>query len=434
VAESEKSAASKFSRDYWAQRIFKETYPGPDGKRIECQEWTARIMHAGERRRVTLGTNSKQEAAAKAAAIFKAVRSKGWDTGLAETLPGHAERRQAGTAPTVGEFITAALAAADASPRSLRNYAVCMRKIVGDAFNIKGDARRYDYRHGGRSAYVEKIDAIKLDKLTPALVQAALNARIAAARGNPLAEQRSRMTAASTLRQAKALFSPDVKVPFAPLPNPFLGVKIKVGTPRKYASTIDAAALLRAGRDELAESDPEAYKALLLALGAGLRKSEIDNLQWQQIDSAAGIIRIQTTATFHAKTDSSEGDVFVDPGLIAALDAYRSKATSLYVLESPLPAKPESRVAYYRAAASFNRLQPWLRKHGVLARKPLHELRKEFGSVVASAGGIHVASRQLRHASISTTAAFYADHRNRVAVPVGAMLAAQPASKKDAIQ
>jgi hypothetical protein len=36
----------------------------------------------------------------------------------------------------------------------------------------------------------------------------------------------------------------------------------------------------------------------------------------------------------------------------------------------------------YRAKAVFERLSAWLRKHGVFARKPIHELRKEFGSMV----------------------------------------------------
>jgi integrase len=46
----------------------------------------------------------------------------------------------------------------------------------------------------------------------------------------------------------------------------------------------------------------------------------------------------------------------------------------------------------------------WLRQQGIMTAKPLHTLRKEFGSVVASSGDIHQAQRQLRHAQISTTA------------------------------
>ena len=209
-----------------------------------------------------------------------------------------------------------------------------------------------------------------------------------------------------------------------------LNTALKVGTPGKYASAIDAAALMQAGQADLSTSDPEAFKALLLALGAGLRKSEIDNLQWPQVDADANIIRVQTTATFHAKTESSEGDVFVDAGLIAALEKFRDKRTSLFVLESPLQPKPESSHAYYRAASTFDRLTKWLRTQGILAHKPLHTLRKEFGSIVCATADIHTASRQLRHANIGTTASFYADSRRRVAPAIGAMLKDKAAETK----
>jgi integrase len=390
-----------------------------DGRRTEVQEWYARIQHGGRREAVGLSTNERQEAGRRAARLYSRVKSAGWDVALAEFAPG---RVKSTGIPTIGELITAATQAADVSPRSAKNYATCLRVIAAEAFHIRRDKSKYDYVKGGAAAYHQRIDRIRLDKLTPARVQAALNTRINAARDNPLEEQRARTTAATTLRQAKCLFSPRLQLPFKNLPNPFDGVRVKVGTPRKYASMIDAGSILRLGKAELATADPEAYKALLLALGAGLRKAEIDNLQWQQIDSAGKVIRVRTTSTFHAKTDSSEGDVFIDDGLATELDAYRSKATSLHVLESHLPPKPTAGFRYYRAKLTFKRLAVWLRSKGVLANKPLHELRKEFGSIVNAEGGIHTASRQLRHASIATTAAHYADHRNRIAPAIGAML------------
>ncbi len=417
---------SKFTPAFWADKVFRPAY-GQAGELREVRQWYARMQHEGRREAVALGTNEKEQAARKAAKLFQRVKAVGWEAALTEHSP---DRAKAKGIPTVGEFLAAAEQVADVSPVTLQKYVSCFRRIVAAAFGVRGDNSRFDYRTGGLDAFRARVDRIRLDKVTPARVQAALTSRIAKARGNPVAEQSARTTAAALLRQAKSLFSPDLKLPFTVLPNPFEGVKVKVGTPRKYASTIDAATLMQAGQSELAESDPEAFKALLLALGAGLRKAEIDNLQWQHIDAAAGTIRVQTTATFQAKTDSSEGDVFVDPGLIAALENYRDGASSLFVLESKFQPRPGSRHAYYRAAATFDRLTKWLRTQGVLANKPIHDLRKEFGSIICASADIHTASRQLRHASIAVTAAFYADSRRRVAPAIGDMLGTTPQKTK----
>ena len=63
----------------------------------------------------------------------------------------------------------------------------------------------------------------------------------------------------------------------------------------KYQSKLDPAVLLQAARKGLSGSDPEAFKALLLAVGAGLRRGEIDRLLWRQIDFNAGVIHVETT-------------------------------------------------------------------------------------------------------------------------------------------
>ena len=56
----------------------------------------------------------------------------------------------------------------------------------------------------------------------------------------------------------------------------------------------------------------------------------------------------------------------------------------------------------------------WLRAKGVPPAKPLHTMRKEIGSIIASEHGIFEASRYLRHSDIRITSAFYADKRKTV--------------------
>ena len=205
---------------------------------------------------------------------------------------------------------------------------------------------------------------------------------------------------------------------------------VKVGTPPKYVSTVKAGDLMRAAKTELATSQPESYKAFLLALGAGLRAAEIDNLQWHHVDPVANTIRIETTATFETKTESSEREVFVDAGLIAELEQFRTAPPTSYVLKSKREAKPGAAVASYRAESTFDDLKKWLRANGIGAHKPIHTLRKEFGSLVTQSADIFTASRQLGHASIALTATYYAENRRRAAPQIGAMLATQPEAAK----
>jgi integrase len=54
--------------------------------------------------------------------------------------------------------------------------------------------------------------------------------------------------------------------------------------------------------------------------------------------------------------------------------------------------------------------------------KPIHTLRKEFGSIINAQSDIHTASRQLRHSDIRMTSDVYADNRRSSTVPVGTML------------
>jgi integrase len=426
VQEVSKKSAGKFSRDFWASRVFRPTYTH-QGETREVAEYWVKLQHAGQRKSVALGTPDRQGAARRAAEIYRTVKAQGWDAALTAFAPDRAAPAQAYA--TVGDVIRAATEAkaADLRARTLRDYGSSTRNLVALTFGIHGPEARFDYVTGGVQAWRQKIDKIRLDRLTTPRVQSALNAKIAAAKGNPALEQSTRTTAATLLRVAKATFAAAEAVaasrkPPSPFENPLEGVKVKVGGPRRYVSQVDVAQLLRDAKAELAEADGEAFKALLLTLGSGLRKSEADSLTWGQVDPERAVIRVGTSTTFATKTSASEGEVFVDPGLVAELERYRPQATGLFVLESPLAPKPDASFGFYRAKRTFARLTAWLRSKGVTGRKPIHDMRREFGSVIAGAAGIYAASRQLRHSGVAVTAAYYADHRNRATLPVGAIL------------
>ena len=102
--------------------------------------------------------------------------------------------------------------------------------------------------------------------------------------------------------------------------------------------------------------------------------------------------------------------------------ATHAKATSAFVIEADGEPLSEASYTYYRAQRHFDTLIAWLRAKGVAAIKPLHELRKEFGSQLCAKYGIYAASRMLRHADIAITAQHYLDQKERVTFGMGNLL------------
>jgi integrase len=151
-------------------------------------------------------------------------------------------------------------------------------------------------------------------------------------------------------------------------------------------------------------------KAFLLMLALGLRHKEVDLLEWDSFDFAAGTLRIKPTQWHSLKTNESAAVLPVEPEILELFRGWRARATGTFVIESNRPLK---RVGYqwYRCEETFKNLLDWLRSKAVTGNKPLHQLRKLYGSEMASAHGIHVASSALRPSDIKTTAEYYADSR-----------------------
>ena len=137
---------------------------------------------------------------------------------------------------------------------------------------------------------------------------------------------------------------------------------------------------------------------------------------------------LEETEWLHLKTRDSAADITVDPEVMAELSAFKRptqlkpQSWSQFVLQSTHAPKPNALRPYYRAADTFDRLNTWLRGKGIRANKPLHELRKEVGAVIATEQGIYAASKFLRHSDITTTARHYADQKARINVGLGKFL------------
>jgi integrase len=235
------------------------------------------------------------------------------------------------------------------------------------------------------------------------------------------------------MRQARSLFSPKMlrHVNLSlPNPLPFAGVEFEPRQSMKYRSEIDVEALIKAANKELRAAAPEAYKIFLLAVAVGLRRKEIDLLEWPSFRWEENAIRIQPTRYFHPKSEDSIADLPVDAEVMDLFRKYHESQKGVFVIESkrpPLPAKPQQ---YYRCESAFHELTNWLRDHGVSGNKPLHTLRKEYGSLLTRTYGIHAASRALRHADLRTTSEHYSDSTARALPGIGRFLAQKPGKKK----
>jgi len=402
---------------YWEKAIFQPTYTR-DGQVRRVGEWAAKIQHLGRRETFSLGSANKASAAARAKEIYLSLKSAGWELTLVKFKP-----KAAGEAvATVGEFLEEVKAKASARPKTIESYCRAFRTIVADIRGIDGGNAKYDYRNDGRAAWLAKINSVKIASITPDEVQRWKLRFLRRAGSDPIKQRAAKISVNSLMRQAKSLFSPGVlKFIRLELPNalPFTGVDFEPRQSMRYRSGFDVEELIEAAQKEL---PVEQLKILLLATMAGLRRNEIDKLEWRAFQWSQGRIRIEATRFFHPKSEDSLGDVEIDTELLKLFRGLRARAKSDFVVESDVVPRPDATYSHYRCERLFEALTAWLGDKRIPGNKPLHTLRKEFGSQICAKHGIYLASHALRHADISITSQHYLDKKRRVTVGLGSLL------------
>ena len=249
---------------------------------------------------------------------------------------------------------------AELNPKTFVSYAIAFRKILADAFEIPGGNERFDSQNGGRTRWVEKVNAIRLADVTPGRIQEWKRAFLARA-GNDQARKRSaRISVNSFISRAKCLFSPEhtkhlesVKLPS---PLPFDEISFEPRQSMKYRSSFDVVKLIEEARVELSTEKPEQLKIFLLATMAGLRRNEIDKLEWSAFLWEEGLIRIEATRWFHPKSEESVCDVEVDSELMELFRGYRAKTSGSFVIESRNEPRPDATFEHYRCQSHFEKL------------------------------------------------------------------------------
>ena len=411
MAKKIRTSRSKDELAYWKAAI--RQVPG-------SPYWYAEIQRGKIRRKISLETSNKSAAAHRAREVWHYVRLHGWDGYLAKFKP----ESQRSANPTIGDYIAAAAKTADLSPKTFQTYTQALRKIVSDIAKLSDDNRKYG---GGRAhqEWVARVDgAMKLSELSPAAIQEWKRSFLSRAAQDPLSQRSARISCNSFLRSARSLFASKITKHIGltlPATLPFAGCQFEPKPSCKYRSTFSITALIESARAELA-NDVEAYKVLLLGAFCGLRRREIDLLEWTSFLWDRNLIRVQTTEYFQAKSEDSLDDVAVEPQLMELFKAYRLNATGRFVIESSEPPRPGCLYDYYRCNKVFTRLIAFLRAHGITSLKPLHALRKEFGSEVCKHFGLFAASQALRHSDIKVTCEHYVESRTHAVVGLGHLL------------
>jgi integrase len=386
-----------------------------------------KLQHGKRRETFSTRQTNRRLAAVEARRISMELQTLGWEATLAKRKPEEQAPAPELDGPTVGTFLEAVRRQYTGQPRTISDYGRTFRRIVADIAGIERDEKKFDYVNGGRLAWIELVDAVPLHSITAERIAQWKVAFLDAA-GDDLTRRRSAQTTFNSyLRQCRSLFSAR-RCLDAGIENPFALVKFEPAADMRYRSALNVEALcLKAVR----QLPAELCKAFLLAVCAGLRRNELDKLEWTAFDWNAGTIHVGPTRYLHVKSQRSIGDVDLDPETVTIFRGFYARRRSSFVIESHLEARPRAAYSHYRTAPILEALCKWLREEGVNSPNPIHALRKEFGSLVNQLHGIHAASSALRHADIAITSKHYVAKKSRTAVGLGVLIA--PAEKVVAI-
>lgn len=192
-----------------------------------------------------------------------------------------------------------------------------------------------------------------------------------------------------------------------PIENPFKNIKPLRTKVSAYAPLSDE---VRESIWRDCETELPANQAMvvLLALGAGLRRSEIEMLRPHHftVQKENVIVRIAEEGEFIPKA-GQDGNVPIPQELYEKLLKLRGETESEFFVESK-----STKTGKGRILEVSNAVNKWLVKKGVpKGGKKMHNLRKDLGSVLAKSGGTFLTSKVLRNTA-AVTEEYYAGIAN----------------------
>ena len=327
--------------------LFRPISVKPDGRRIQSPNWCVRFQHKGKRTCRSLGMADYRKAQQLAQALVRSVRQGGWTQ--ARILP---TSHGTITIDDLLERYHRSAVARGLRPRSIAEIESRFRRIA------------------------KQVGARRVADLTPPVLQEWVEH----------CGLRS-VTLKTVLKNAACLFSKpslqamcltEMENPFAKVVKPKLDQEPFNAPPRRWITQ-----LMRQG---IQESSGDVQRAFMLALGCGLRWGEITSLTWENV-LPSGVRVLAGVAKGRRQRVVPMGE------------------TICGVLEL---SRGEGSVISGKAEEVHQSLCAWLRQRGVKDSKPVHYLRKCYGSLAVADHGVFVASKLLGHANISQTAGTYA--------------------------
>jgi integrase len=175
--------------------------------------------------------------------------------------------------------------------------------------------------------------------------------------------------------------------------NPAAGIKkLREPPPRQRVLSDNELARLQRAIAEF----PNVYvrTAFWLLIGTGARRSEVLQARWEDIDLDRALWRLPDTKSGRPQT------VLLSPAVVDMLRiAPRIEGSPWVVPSWRWPSKHKG---------DLHREWALLCETAQIEGAVVHDLRRTFGKRIAEQAGLHIASKLLRHADVSTTAAVYA--------------------------
>jgi integrase len=142
---------------------------------------------------------------------------------------------------------------------------------------------------------------------------------------------------------------------------------------------------------------------IYLAVTCGLRRGELVNLRWQDLDLEKYLVKIVNQECWRTKSGKNRA-AFLDDHAVALFQKLRD-ATASRMRVSPYVFASDNGE---RWGSNLSRDFQWLVKRSGLCRFTLHDLRRTFCSALANANVQEAVVQQLAgHAAIATTLQYY---------------------------